>query len=148
MWCGRIFKRHTVVCGKILQKVDVENNLKTKKRKPQSNGRRRMMISRLQRLYISRRSDAAAATAAVFAAAAADGLASTAIVQSAAAQWVLTLSNLPFSNQICALSKSNWYHDTHELRWMYPYLDIKTANTIASCHLHCPLQILLLWLIQ
>jgi len=39
--------------------------------------------------------------------------------------------HLTYSDQISALSKSCYYH-IHELRCLSPYLDFKTASTIAT----------------
>jgi len=46
---------------------------------------------------------------------------------------------LTFSDQISALSKSCYYH-IRELRCVRPYLDFKTASTIATCIVHFKLD--------
>jgi len=43
--------------------------------------------------------------------------------------------HLTFSNQMSALSKSCYSH-IRELRCIHPYLDFKTANTIATSIVH------------
>jgi len=43
--------------------------------------------------------------------------------------------HLTFSDQICSLSKSCYSHN-HELHCIRPYLDLKTANTIATSIVH------------
>jgi len=45
----------------------------------------------------------------------------------------------PFSNQISALSKSCYFH-IRELHCIRPYLDFKTANTIATSTVHSKLD--------
>ena len=47
--------------------------------------------------------------------------------------------HLTFSDQICALSKSCYYH-IRELRCLRPYLDFKTASTIATSIVHSKLD--------
>ena len=47
--------------------------------------------------------------------------------------------HLTFSDQISALSKSCYSH-IHELRCIRPYLDLKTANTIATSIVHSKLD--------
>jgi len=47
--------------------------------------------------------------------------------------------HLTFSNQISALSKSCYYH-IRELRCIRPYLDFKTASTIATSIVHSKLD--------
>jgi len=47
--------------------------------------------------------------------------------------------HLTFSDQICALSKSCYSH-IRELRCIRPYLDFKTANTIATSIVHSKLD--------
>jgi len=47
--------------------------------------------------------------------------------------------NLMFSNQISSLSKSRYSH-IHELCCIRPYLDSKTANTIAASIIHSKLD--------
>ena len=47
--------------------------------------------------------------------------------------------HLTFSDQISALSKSCYFH-IRELRCILPYLDFKTANTIATSIVHCKLD--------
>jgi len=48
-------------------------------------------------------------------------------------------SHLTFSDQISSLSKSCYYH-IHELRCIRPYLDFKTASTIATSIVHSKLD--------
>jgi len=47
--------------------------------------------------------------------------------------------HLTFSDQITALSKSCYYH-IRELRCIRPYLDFKTASTIATSIVHSKLD--------
>ena len=47
--------------------------------------------------------------------------------------------HLTFSDQISAVSKSCYYH-TRELRCLRPYLDFKTASTIATYIVHSKLD--------
>jgi len=47
--------------------------------------------------------------------------------------------HLTFSDQICAVSKSCYYH-IRELRCIRPYLDFKTASTIATSIVHSKLD--------
>jgi len=49
------------------------------------------------------------------------------------------MKHLTFSDQISALSKSCYYH-IRELRWIRPYLDFKTASTIATFIVHYKLD--------
>ena len=48
-------------------------------------------------------------------------------------------SHLTFSDQISSLSKSCYYH-IRELRCIRPYLDLKTASTIATSNVHSKLD--------
>jgi len=47
--------------------------------------------------------------------------------------------HLTFSDQISSVSKSCYYH-IHQLRCIRPYLDIKTASTIATSIVHSKLD--------
>ena len=47
--------------------------------------------------------------------------------------------HLTFSDQISALSKSCYYHN-HEFHCIRPYLDFKTASTIATSIVHSKLD--------
>ena len=47
--------------------------------------------------------------------------------------------NLTFSDQISSLSRSCYYH-IRQLRCMRPYIDFKTANTIATSIVHSKLD--------
>ena len=48
--------------------------------------------------------------------------------------------HLTFSDQISSVSKSCYYHIRHQLRCIRPYLDTKTASTIATSTVHSKLD--------